>query len=322
MPLGGLAAAGISALGGIFTNNMSAQYNAEEAQKNRDFQERMYNKQYQDSIDFWRMEQEYNTPANQLDRLTRAGLNPLLAYGNSGLSGNIASQSPDLPSQPSGSQASASFVNPMETAQYLLIDAEREKKKAETDKIKSETDWQSIENRFNKETFEIRKAIQYGNWDLLKTNMDKMRAEIYNSGRLTTQQELSMMQARQYEIKRFNLDEYQIGESLLQGWKHLANESSQAAAALKNAAAALLSAQTQANISKWQIGAIAQDIFYRSQMQHRLLQSADLDNLLKKWDTHLKKASANQHQVQTFNQALRNYYLRRYGNEQTEGRLG
>lgn len=49
--------------------------------KSRKFSERMYDKQYQDNIAFWRMQNEYNSPQKQMERLRQAGLNPNLIYG-------------------------------------------------------------------------------------------------------------------------------------------------------------------------------------------------------------------------------------------------
>ena len=36
----------------------------------------------QNNIRFWKMQNEYNTPANQMKRLQDAGLNPNLIYGS------------------------------------------------------------------------------------------------------------------------------------------------------------------------------------------------------------------------------------------------
>lgn len=60
----------------------SNDYNSYEADKNRRWQEAMYEKQFSDSQEMWKMQQEYNTPVNQVDRLKKAGINPYLALGN------------------------------------------------------------------------------------------------------------------------------------------------------------------------------------------------------------------------------------------------
>jgi len=49
--------------------------------KNREWAEKMYDKQKEDSKEFWRMQNEYNSPQQQMNRLRQAGLNPNLVYG-------------------------------------------------------------------------------------------------------------------------------------------------------------------------------------------------------------------------------------------------
>lgn len=59
--------------------------------KSRKFSEKMYQRQYDDALAFWDKQNEYNTPANQMQRFKDAGLNPNLVYGqgNSGPAGAI-----------------------------------------------------------------------------------------------------------------------------------------------------------------------------------------------------------------------------------------
>lgn len=124
--------AGIGALGSLFGGYQQGQYNAEEAQKNRDFQEKMYNKQVQDNINFWNLQNEYNLPSAQLQRLRDANLNPMLMYGAGGNVQNVANGAPESAQAPSGAQASKSFYNPIELANLALLQAEVENKKADT----------------------------------------------------------------------------------------------------------------------------------------------------------------------------------------------
>lgn len=99
--LGGHALDAVSSVvGGLF--------NANQARKNRAFQERMYEKEKADKIEFWKMQNEYDLPSAQLQRLKDAGMNPLLAYGQGGNVANTGSQL-STPSAPSGSAAQAQF---------------------------------------------------------------------------------------------------------------------------------------------------------------------------------------------------------------------
>lgn len=285
--LSGLAAAGVSALGGIASNVMNAGYNSREAQKNRDFQREMYERQYKDSIDFWNLQQEYNTPQNQLIRLRNAGLNPLLMYGQSGVQ-NVATSQPSQPSQPSGSQASASFTNPFQTAEYLLLDAERRKKEAETKKISSETDWQNLENKFQNDSYEMRLALVHREFDRVNAIIADTWDTIYQRGMMNAQQAATMAQARIYEIKRFDLDSYQVTESFKIGWQDAMSNRMNASANIKNAATNWYNAVTHRMIADWQVKSIAQDIWYKSLEQPYKLKNMGLQNLLNKYGVRIK----------------------------------
>ncbi|AJK28263.1 hypothetical protein [Eel River basin pequenovirus] len=82
--IGGLQAAG--SIGSTIGANVG----------NKKFAREMYRQQYRDNIDFWRMQNEYNSPSSQMQRLREAGLNPAMIYGGqgsgaAGQAGNIAS---------------------------------------------------------------------------------------------------------------------------------------------------------------------------------------------------------------------------------------
>lgn len=72
-----MATGAIGAIGSIFTGGASAR-------KQYRYQSKLMDKQNQQQIDFWKMNNEYNTPFNQRARLEQAGLNPDLMYGGSG----------------------------------------------------------------------------------------------------------------------------------------------------------------------------------------------------------------------------------------------
>lgn len=72
-----MAAGVIGSIGNFFTGGMSAR-------KQYKYQSKLMDKQNQQQIDFWKMNNEYNTPFAQRARLEQAGLNPDLMYGGSG----------------------------------------------------------------------------------------------------------------------------------------------------------------------------------------------------------------------------------------------
>lgn len=72
-----MALGSIGAIGSIFTGGASAR-------KQYQYQSKLMDKQNQQQIDFWNMNNKYNTPLAQRARLERAGYNPDLMVGGSG----------------------------------------------------------------------------------------------------------------------------------------------------------------------------------------------------------------------------------------------
>lgn len=72
-------------------NRMNNEFNAAEAQKARDFQ-----------LDMWNRENEYNTASAQRQRLSEAGLNPylMMSGGNAGTASSVGSTSPASAASP------------------------------------------------------------------------------------------------------------------------------------------------------------------------------------------------------------------------------
>lgn len=129
MPLPAAAAAGMSpglgaAISGgsnLIGSGLNALLQAQQNRKSRTFARGMYEMQRDDNIRFWRMQNAYNDPAMQMERLKNAGLNPALVYGQnasgaSGAAGSINSPSahrPDFktPDLSGLTQAGASTIN-------------------------------------------------------------------------------------------------------------------------------------------------------------------------------------------------------------------
>lgn len=90
-----LIGAGISALSAGGTAAATGAQN----RKSRAFSREMYDKQKADNIAFWNMQNEYNSPQMQMQRLKNAGLNPNMLYDKTGAvipAGNI--NTPDVQS--------------------------------------------------------------------------------------------------------------------------------------------------------------------------------------------------------------------------------
>lgn len=90
-------------------NRMNNEFNAAEAQKVRDFQ-----------LDMWNRENEYNTASAQRQRLSAAGLNPylMMSGGNAGTASSAGSTSPASAASPLSMQRQdfSGFSNTLSTA--------------------------------------------------------------------------------------------------------------------------------------------------------------------------------------------------------------
>lgn len=99
-----------SIAGGLFsvgTKLNSSEVQRSENAKQREYEQKMYEKQKADNIAQWERQNQYDSPAEQMKRLKAAGLNPNLIYGQMG-TGNVAQNvaTPQV-SDLSGNMASA-----------------------------------------------------------------------------------------------------------------------------------------------------------------------------------------------------------------------
>lgn len=114
-------------------NALNRQFNADEAQKSRDFELDMFNRT-----------NSYNDPKQVVDRLSKAGLNPALAFGgfqNAAFGGNSAAAFSNngvgtpLPDFTGMSSAGQSYLN------ARLIESQARKNDADADKTRTEIPW-------------------------------------------------------------------------------------------------------------------------------------------------------------------------------------
>lgn len=89
MPLPAIAAPLISAVGAGLQIGATQKLN----KQTREWNEKMYAKQRADSLSDWAMQNEYNSPTKQMQRLQEAGLNPNLVYGT----GSVVANSQSMP---------------------------------------------------------------------------------------------------------------------------------------------------------------------------------------------------------------------------------
>lgn len=121
-----MAMSGIGAIGGFFTGGMSAR-------KQYKYQSMLMDKQNQQQIDFWNMNNKYNTPLAQRARLEQAGYNPDLMVSGSG--NMVQSQMPTAASPGSAPNVDyGSFSDNLRFAmQAQVMDAQVSKIEAENE---------------------------------------------------------------------------------------------------------------------------------------------------------------------------------------------
>lgn len=94
--IGALIAGGASLLGsalGFGSQKKTNKSNMELAKYQNEWQTQENEKAYQRNLQMWNLQNEYNSPTQQMVRLRSAGLNPNLVYG-SGVTGNSAGSTP------------------------------------------------------------------------------------------------------------------------------------------------------------------------------------------------------------------------------------
>lgn len=79
-----------SVLGGAISWAATAQQN----KKSREFSEKMYQRQFDDNLELWHLQNQYNSPRAQMQRLQEAGLNPNLMYGTGSGANSASAPSP------------------------------------------------------------------------------------------------------------------------------------------------------------------------------------------------------------------------------------
>lgn len=132
MPAGLLAAAGGvagAAIDAFATGNMN--------KKSRAFATQMYERQKYDNLQFWNMQNEYNSPAAQMQRFKDAGLNPALIYGQQNTAGPLTSpdvQKPEFNAPQPGQSALSGSLSAIDMMTNL------EMRQAQTDNLKMQGD--------------------------------------------------------------------------------------------------------------------------------------------------------------------------------------
>ena len=148
----------ISAAGGLAGNYMNRRAVREQNRANMKLAEYQFNR----NVEMWNMQNAYNSPSAQIQRLKAAGLNPQLAYGSGSNAGNATSspsfEAPHMEAYQGNARDMAQIMNLMPlaqlnqlTAQTRLIDAQTEKEKQLANEAETRTEGMSYDNVYKKE---------------------------------------------------------------------------------------------------------------------------------------------------------------------------
>lgn len=206
-----LGSAIIGGLTNLWGQSMANSANSKEAQKNRDFQreERIAAQDW--NLEMWNKENEYNTPAAQMQRMIEAGINPSAAAqgisGNGNTAGSIAASQPAQGSLAAPHQNVLSgLANSVNTAwQNELI-------RSQIMNTDEDTEGKDLENRYNAETYEVRVAIGMQNYEnmvkegkLKDVNVD-LAKQLLDHNAKKNGKELELMQ-KEIDITGKRIDE-------------------------------------------------------------------------------------------------------------------
>lgn len=189
-----------------YENDEAQRFQAKEAEKNRDFQEAMLQKQMNYQTDMWNKSNEYNSAQSQMDRYRQAGLNPYMMMTGGANAGSATSQgSPSGSSSPSVSGgfanthpgSSSSFIDSMTNMklrlkQEQLMDEEIEnwqiRNSLERERIleeimgkRKDNRYKDIQNYWADDLFMSQKQqYQSQAWQMQTQAKVNMQTEIYN----------------------------------------------------------------------------------------------------------------------------------------------
>lgn len=164
---------GISAIGNALGGVFSSQSNKKLMREQMRWQESMYARQLQDARDNWKMQNEYNSPANQRKLLEDAGYNPAMMGADlqsASSADNIAMG--NVPSAPSYSMTPnyiADTVNSATQAFSTLVAAHASQQNADTNAKNAETNAKNA--GINQQNADTQSSLAYHQNALTRQNI-------------------------------------------------------------------------------------------------------------------------------------------------------
>lgn len=259
--IGALAAGGGAALNSgstIFTNFAQQKHNR-----------KMYELQKRDSLAFWHLQNQYNSPEQQMQRLKSAGLNPNLVYGqSSGAASGQASQisTPDVQNT---QYRDPQFGNSVSSAglAYLSAITDIEIKQAQVDNLRAQ-------NQVIRQEYELKSAY---------TNRSKFDLEFESELRGTS------AEARRERLRQLKTStDISINEDIRRALLTTSNLQ-QAAERVATMRQQQLSMAQQRAHSKMEMSRIR----IEKERLNAVISNTKMDTILKEKELELRKAGIN-----------------------------
>jgi hypothetical protein len=185
--------------------NAATQLLTNQSQKNLSLQ--MYNMQRADALADWNRQNQYNSPAAQMQRYKEAGLSPHLIYGQTNVAPPVRSSQPDVPKlnapqiDPNALNVPAMALQ-LQAAQQNIknLEAQEQLTLANAKKAASETDWKNYYTGYFKATEQNRMDILQWQGNLAQA---RYRTELQNT-ELAAQKRTNMLAELQETKARTN----------------------------------------------------------------------------------------------------------------------
>lgn len=200
----GVAEGALGTLGNFLGSSAGAAQQWKYQQKQNAWSEKMMQQQqfwnqqnaataYQRQVDFYNLQNEYNSPVNQIARLRSAGINPNLAYSNGSLN-NVGASVPSVaqaesasPSSSSASVSTGSFGSlGSNFIQMYQMSEQNKVLQAQANKIQKEGQKLDFDNRIRSMTW-LDEAHALGHSYKAKSTLEDIARETLEQARISTQ---------------------------------------------------------------------------------------------------------------------------------------
>lgn len=202
---------GVGLVGSVGRGLIQSGFNALSAGLNYRYSKKLMKYQNDLAIQNWQMQNEYNAPSAQVERLKAAGLAPELMYSN-GSSGGVSA---DL-SQPNATAPMASVdttpLNPLTLAQIRNINADTDLKGEQKDLTGEKTESEKVLRNLNNARIGLTREMKELTTQQYLSEVERSR--IYHLEALTKQLYYNAL-AKEYDIPVYDSDGKQISTKRL-----------------------------------------------------------------------------------------------------------